>query len=88
MKLKHSISFIISAFIIASCGGGGGAGGYRTGTGFSVGTGSYTVTVGGGGNGGSGGPIPPGNTGSNSVFSTMLVSLFVIFLSPMIKVIN
>ena len=52
-------------------GGGGGAGGYRTGTGFSVGTGSYTVTVGGGGNGGSGGPIPSGNAGSNSVFSTI-----------------
>ena len=52
-------------------GGGGGAGGYRTGTGFSVGTGSYSVTVGAGGNGGSGGPIPPGNAGNNSVFSTI-----------------
>jgi len=56
-------------------GGGGGAGGYRTGTGFSVAIGSYSVTVGGGGNGGvpagGGGPIPSGNAGSNSVFSTI-----------------
>ncbi len=49
-------------------GGGGGAGGFRTATGFAVAAGTpYTVTIGAGGSTVSG----IGNSGSNSVFSTI-----------------
>ena len=68
---RSNLEYLVVAGGGGAGGGGGGAGGYRTGTGFSVSVGSYPVTVGAGGNGGSGGPVPYGNVGNNSVFSTI-----------------
>ena len=54
----------------AGGGGGGGAGGFRTATGLAV-TGSLTVTVGAGGAGITSASRSMGNSGSDSVFSTI-----------------
>ena len=56
----------------AQHGGGGGAGGYRTATGFTVTEGNYSITVGAGGASVAGNASPNnGNSGTNSVFSTI-----------------
>ena len=59
---------------VNAVGGGGGAGGYRTATNFAVTAQSYSITVGAGGSGGvmgSNGTSFSGNTGTDSVFSSI-----------------
>ena len=75
-KFVPTSDFDVEYLVVAGGGsgavnnGGGGAGGYRTATGFGVTSGIYGITVGAGGEG-SGYTGNRGNSGVNSVFSTI-----------------